>query len=246
MKHLVTPLHSTHVTRRTMIQAGTIGMMGIGLPHLLALDAAKTGSPTAPKKSVIFVFLNGGLSHQDSFDLKPYAPATVRSEFQPISTSVTGTQICEHLPMMAQRTHKYAMIRSVATESNGHGEACHMLFTGRFDFPPGFVDNGIPNPNEWPSFLSQVTYALKDDGGLLPPAAVLPQPSINEANNFRPGQYAGKMGNKWEAWHIDIAAPCALGNGACPNCFRFDEDHFQHGSPTVFNTPVLTLPAGGQ
>ncbi|MDA0835278.1 MAG: DUF1501 domain-containing protein [Planctomycetota bacterium] len=236
-------LDAVHFSRRTMIQAGTIGMMGIGLPQLLALDTAT--SPSAEKKSIIFVFLNGGLSHQDSFDMKPHAPATVRGEFQPISSKVPGTQVCEHLPLMAQRTDKYAMIRSVATESNGHGQACHMLFTGRFDFPAGFVDDGKPKPNEWPSFLSQVTYALKDTT-LLPPAAVLPQPSINEANNYRPGQYAGRLGPKYEAWHIDIAAPCALGNGACPHCFRFDEETFEHGSPSVFNTPMLTLPEGGQ
>jgi hypothetical protein len=54
------------------------------------------------------------------------------------------------------------------------------------------------------------------------------------------------MGAKWEAWHVDIAAKCSLGNGACPNCFRFDDDEFEHVSPTVFATPMLTLPEGGR
>src|SRR5262249_5335988 len=79
----------------------------------------------------------------------------------------------------------------------------------------------------------------------LPPAVVLPQPSINEAGRVRPGQYAGRLGPRWEAWHLNIAAKCALGNGACPHCFRFEGTDFEHGSETIFETPALTLPEGG-
>ena len=119
-----------------------------------------------------------------------------------------------------------------------------MLLTGRLDFPAGFSVARVPSPNEWPSLLSQVTYATRGRNNL-PPAVVLPQPSVNEANKVRPGQYAGKLGPKYEAWHVDIAAQCPLGNGACPNCFRHDEDWFEHASSTIFDTPMLTLPEGG-
>lgn len=243
MTHSFRQPSSGVLSRRTMLSAGTVGMLG--LPQLLGLEASGAVSAVSEKRSVIFVFINGGLSHQDSFDMKPHAPDAVRGEFQPISTRTPGVQICEHLPLLAARTEKYAMVRSMSTDSSDHGAACHMLFTGRLDFPPGFVDQGIPSPNEWPSLLSQVTYALAD-GGVLPPAAVLPQPSINEANQFRPGQYAGKMGSRWESWHIDIAAPCALGNGACPHCFRFNGEVFEHSSPSVLNLPLLALPDGGR
>lgn len=233
------------LSRRSMLNAGTIGMMGLGLPQLAALESAAPARISSTKKSVIFVFINGGLSHQDTFDMKPHAPDSVRGEFRPIHTQTPGIQICEHLPMMASRTEKYAIVRSLSTDSSDHGPACHMLFTGRLDFPPGFVDQGKISPNEWPSMLSQVTYALAD-GGALPPAAALPQPSINEVNAVRPGQYAGKLGSRWESWHIDIAAPCALGNGACPHCFRFNGEVFEHGSPSVLNMPMLSLPDGGR
>ncbi|MCA9012334.1 MAG: DUF1501 domain-containing protein [Planctomycetaceae bacterium] len=233
------------LSRRTMLNVGTIGMMGLGLPQLAALESAASATPTASKKSVIFVFINGGLSHQDTFDMKPQAPDSVRGEFQPIHTQTPGIQICEHLPMMAARTDKYAIVRSLSTDSSDHGPACHMLFTGRLDFPAGFVDQGKISSNEWPSLLSQITYMMAN-GEILPPAAVLPQPSINEANAVRPGQYAGKLGNRWESWHIDIAAPCALGNGACPHCFRFNGEVFEHGSPSVLNMPMLSLPDGGR
>ena len=93
-----------------------------------------------------------------------------------------------------------------------------MLLTGRLDLPPGFSTRKAPNPSEWPSLPSQVTYTLRSDRAL-PPAVVLPQPSVNEANLVRPGQYAGRLGSKYEAWHVNIAAQCSLGNGACPRLF---------------------------
>ena len=152
--------------------------------------------------------------------------------------------MCEHLPKLAQRTDQYALIRSISTDSSGHGEACHALLAGRLDIPPGFNINVVPSPLEWPSIPSQVMHATRPRNNV-PAAVVLPQPSVNEANSVRPGQYAGRLGSKWESWHIDIAAPCALGNGACPHCFRFDTEDYQHGSATIFDTPMLTLPEGG-
>jgi len=121
-----------------------------------------------------------------------------------------------------------------------------MLLTGRLDMPPNFSLNQVPSPNAWPSIPAQVTYALRRGRNNLPPAVVLPQPSVNEAARVRPGQYACRLGKRWDAWHLDIAANCPLGNGACPDCFRFDEDHFEHAAATIFDTPFLTLPEGGQ
>ena len=216
-------------SRRVALQAGSMGMLGVGLENVLAAraraaESAVAASRVALPKSVLFVFLTGGLSHQDSFDMKPEAPDSVRSEFLPIDTRTPGLQVCEHLPKLAVMSDRYALVRSIATQSAGHGDACHILLTGRLDFPAGYNEAKAPSPNEWPSLLSQVTFAARGRKNL-PPAVVLPQPSVNEINKVRPGQYAGRLGPKYEAWHVDIAAPCALGNGACPNCFRFDDDH---------------------
>ena len=241
-------------SRRAALQAGSMGMLGVGLGDILAARSRAAENVAGKRvqsspKSVLFVFLTGGLSHQDSFDMKPEAPDSVRSEFLPIETRTPGLHVCEHLPKLAALSERYALVRSIATQSDSHGHACHMLLTGRLDFPAGFNEAKAPSPNEWPSLLSQVTYAARQrstsGSRSLPPAVVLPQPSINEANKVRPGQYAGKLGPKYEAWHVDIAAPCALGNGACPNCFRFDDDQYEHGSSTIFDTPMLTLPDGG-
>jgi len=89
-----------HLHRRTVLQAGAIGLAG---PSLTQLVRAEAGASTA--KNVLFVFLTGGLSHQDSFDLKPKAPTEVRGEFEPIATATPGLAICEHLPLLAARSN---------------------------------------------------------------------------------------------------------------------------------------------
>jgi hypothetical protein len=230
-------------TRRTALQAGAIGLFG--LSELSALrELAGAEKPRA--RSVIFVFLTGGLSHLDSFDLKPDAPDTVRGEFKPVATKTPGIRICEHLPMLAERSDTWSLVRSVATGSDGHEVACHMLLTGRLDTPAGFSLQNVPNPSEWPSMPALVNYAKGGRGrNNLPPAVVLPEPSVNEAGKVRPGQFAGRLGPRWEAWHLRMATQCPLGNGACPNCFRFEGTPFKHEPATIFETPTLALPDGG-
>jgi Protein of unknown function (DUF1501) len=234
-----------HLTRRVALQAGAIGL-GLGMGDVAALRCLGATQNPPKAKSVIFIFLTGGLSHHDSFDPKPDAPAEIRGEFQPRTTNIAGIQICEHLPLLAERADKFALVRSMRTGSDGHEVACHMLLTGRLDLPPGFSLDKVPSPNEWPSLPATVTYALREQRSALPPAVVLPQPSVNEIGKVRPGQYAGRLGSNWDAWHIDIASPCGLGNGACPNCFRFEGTPYEHASPTIFDTPRLMLPEGGE
>ena len=232
------------LTRRSALRAGAAGLVGMGAAEMAAAQALAARNPVTPAKSVIFVFLTGGISQHDSFDMKPDAPADVRGEFNPIATKTPGLQICEHLPLLAQRTQDYAILRSLATGNNGHEIACHMMLTGRQDLPPAFSTNKVPSPNEWPSIPALVNYTTAGRNNL-PPAIVLPEPSVNEVGRVRPGQYAGRLGPLWEAWHVDIAAKCVLGNGACPDCFRFDGSPFQHSSETIFDTPHLNLPDGG-
>lgn len=236
-------LREHKVSRRSALQAGAIGL---GIAELAMLRPPIAAAASAKAKSVIFIFLTGGLSQHDSFDPKPDAPADIRGEFQPISTTVPGIQICEHLPLLAQRAGLFSLVRSMRTNSDGHELACHMLLTGRLELPPGFTLDNVPNANEWPSIAATVSYTLRDRGTTLPPAVVLPQPSVNEAGKVRPGQYAGRLGNHWDAWHLNVASPCSLGNGACPNCFRFEGTPYQHGSATVFDPPRLVLPEGGE
>ena len=98
-----------HFNRRQMLKVGALG--GLSLSNYLRVQAASKS--TSPTRSGIFIFLEGGPSHQDTFDLKPDAPSEYRGEFNPISTSVPGIQICEHLPELAKRAKDYAIIRGL-------------------------------------------------------------------------------------------------------------------------------------
>src|SRR5580698_10282643 len=93
------------ITRRTAIQAGAIGLLGLGMNHVQSLRAAApVGAPVSVRaKSCIYIFLSGGLSQLESFDLKPDAPAEIRGEFRPAATKTPGITISEHLPGLAQR-----------------------------------------------------------------------------------------------------------------------------------------------
>src|SRR5882762_6518871 len=84
------------VSRRNFLRIGALGLGGLSLPQLLAAEAAS--GIRRSHKAVIMIFLPGGPSHQDMFDLKGDAPREVRGEFKPIATNVPGLQICEHLP----------------------------------------------------------------------------------------------------------------------------------------------------
>src|SRR6266702_492924 len=93
-------------SRRELLQFGvgglTTGLLG---EALIGAVSADTQQPAASARSVIYIFLSGGLSQLDSFDLKPDAPEGIRGEFRPIATRTPGIQICEHLPLLAQRSH---------------------------------------------------------------------------------------------------------------------------------------------
>src|SRR5262245_1457512 len=160
--------------RRTAIQAGSIGLLGLGMNHVAGLRAlaSETASPAAAsRKAVIYIFLSGGLTQHDSFDPKPEAPDNIRGEFAPIATQTPGIQICEHLPLLAAISDKWALVRSLTHPYNDHTISHHVMLTGRTEQPVGF-DAGRPTPNDFPSMASLVNGVVAPRNNL-PPAAVL-------------------------------------------------------------------------
>src|SRR5437660_6780697 len=157
--------------------------------HLAGLRALAATKP-APRrsKSVIYIFLSGGLAQHDSFDMKPDAPLEVRGEFRPIRTSVPGIEICEHLAELAKRAHKFALIRSFTHPSNDHSAAHHIMLTGRSELPAGF-DPMMPKESNWPS-IAAVAGALLPARNNLPPAIVLPEKLKHRTGHLIPGQFA--------------------------------------------------------
>ena len=123
------------VSRRNFLKIGALGLGGLALPQLLQAEA-RAGIRRS-HKAVIMIFLPGGPSHQDIFDLKMDAPREVRGEFKPISTSVPGIQICEHLPRLAKLMDKMTIIRSMVGALDDHN--AFQCLTGRVarNQPPG-------------------------------------------------------------------------------------------------------------
>lgn len=227
-------------SRRTALQAGAVGLLGLGQGHLSALQARAESKRPAPARSVIYIFLSGGLSQLDSFDLKPDAPVEIRGEFRPTATRTPGVQICEHLPQLAQRSHRWALVRSLTHPSNGHSEGHMMMLSGRTPLPPGFSANA-PKPTDWPS-LAAVARQLTRPRNNLPPAVVLPEKLVHNSGRVIPGQFAGQMGSGREPWFIEASPFDGRAYGAYP---EFEFDHQERPLPEkrrVFQAPSLALP----
>ncbi|MEK6237764.1 MAG: DUF1501 domain-containing protein [Planctomycetales bacterium] len=149
---------NSRLTRRRALQVGVLGS-GLALSQYLRLHAAST-SPRA-RRSAIFVFLEGGPSHQDTFDLKPEAAAEYRGEYQPISTASDGVRICEHLPMLAKRAKRYAILRGVSHNLADHGIGKRYVLTGNrptqtLKYPEygSVVSREHPSAADLPSYVS--------------------------------------------------------------------------------------------
>lgn len=193
-------------TRRSFIQVGTIGFLGLSLSltDLFHLEAAANAMPLregekrpngAQAKSVILVWLDGGPSQYDTFDPKPDAPSNIKSPFAPIKTNVSGTEISELMPLMAKQMDKGTLVRTVAHGEGAHERACHLLLTG-----------WTPNPSlVYPSMGAVVAKELGGVGAM-PPYIAIPN------NNFAFG-YA-------QAGYLE-AAFNAFGVGGDPNDPKF-------------------------
>src|SRR6266576_1315791 len=138
--------------RRAFLQAGSIGALGLSMGEVAALRGASSSSAGRPK-AVIFLFLTGGASQHDTFDMKPRGPAEFKGEFNPIATRTPGIQICEHLPMLAQRSRHWALVRSLTHTNNGHDAATYLMLTGRSQLPTTFRSSQ-PQGTDFPSIAA--------------------------------------------------------------------------------------------
>lgn len=205
----MTPLSAGHrhaigITRREMLQVGYSGLLGIGLSSLLArrVEAAKearaTGGKVRQPKSMILVFLTGAPSHLDTFDMKPDAPAEIRGEFKPIATKLPGVFMSEHLPRLAARNDKYALVRSLAHRENNHLVATHHLLTGHPQ--PGAFFDKVASRDDWPSYSSALNYLRPRHDGI--PSGVNLPTFLMEGPLIWPGQHAGFLGPRDDPWQI--------------------------------------------
>src|SRR5437660_9389100 len=166
-------------TRRELLRVGGAAMLGLSVPEILCLEANAAALPVAPAnngfggaKSVILLFLQGGPSHIDIWDPKPDAPANVRGEFKPIKTNVSGIQLSETMPLLAQQMDKCTLVRSVSYTPAGlfnHTAAMYQMLTGYTPdkvAPSGQLDP--PAPNDFPNVGSHVAKLKPPDVPMLP------------------------------------------------------------------------------
>jgi len=235
----------SRATRREIIQAGAIGLLGLGMNHVGALKAlASPGvKPAAGKaKRVIYIFLSGGLAQHESFDMKPDAPMEIRGGFKPIRTRTPGVHICEHLPELAKRSNKWALVRSLTHGTNDHSLGHHVMLTGHSEPPLGF-DRTKPKSTDYPSIASLVT-ALAPRHNNLPPALVLPEKMKHRDGRIINGQLAGMMGAKWDPWFLEMSPYHPAHYGAFPEYLFHHETGFHKDDRVKWETPHLSLPEG--
>jgi hypothetical protein len=201
-------------TRRRVLQASGAGLFGLSLPKLLAAENRAAGDVAlrpARAKSVIFLFLFGGPSQLETFDLKPAAPDTIRGPFKPITSRTPGLLIGEHLPRLAQCSDRYCVIRSMTHPYNDHSTGAHYIQTGHpWHVPIGGGFNATEK--DWPSIGSMVEYL--DQQRRAGPASGMPSAMYvpNRLGHLqtystkldRPGQYAGWLGRGYDPLATDI------------------------------------------
>ncbi|MBI3411251.1 MAG: DUF1501 domain-containing protein, partial [Planctomycetes bacterium] len=189
------------VSRREVLRAGALSLLGLGLPDLVrARDSDAT--PCRRASACILLFMWGGPAQQDTWDMKPDAPVEYRGEFRSIQTSVAGFRICEHLPRLASRAHRLALIRSMTHNDVNHVTAPHMLLTGRPAPPSGQLQD------DWPSVGAMLSQMHRGRGPLPPFVSMMPvvpngAPRFVEQTH---GQAAGWLGPAHAPMRIDADA----------------------------------------
>jgi hypothetical protein len=226
------------VSRRELLQAGGAGLFGLTLPKLMqAEETSLTAKPRA--KSVIFLFLFGGPSQLETFDMKPLAPSKIRGPYSPIACRSPDLLISEKLSRCAAISDKFAVVRTLSHTFNDHSGGAHYVQTGkRWHIPIGGGFNATPQ--DWPSIGSVVEYVGQNAirGGIgfgkqtvgLPNYVVLPN-SLGKIQTYsvqlkRPGEYGGWLGRGYDPVTTSIDKKDAQDNPYFRNCLD-DELTFQ-------------------
>lgn len=205
--------------RRPLLQAAGAGLFGLTLPKLLQ---AEEQGIAARAKSVIFLFLFGGPSQLETFDLKPLAPDRIRGPFQPIASRTPGLLISEHLPQLANLSDRYTVIRTMSHSFNDHSGGGHYIQTGRkWHIPIGGGFNATPQ--DWPAMGSVADRQLKTGRDAdLPGYFVIPN-SLGRLQEFatrlrRPGEYGGWLGRGADPLTTAVDKKDAKDNPYWRNC----------------------------
>jgi hypothetical protein len=185
-------------SRRDFLRAGFLGLGSLSLADLFRLRAETT---TTTDTAVILVFLGGGPSHLETYDMKPQAPAGIRGPFRPIATTGPGIQVCEHLPRHARLAHRFTLIRSCSHNAAGHGNGTTRMMSGhnpRAGNGAGFETGEVPEVG------AVVSWMLRDRWKGLPPAVVM---GDNMSPTYVPGNDPAYLGAAYRPPRVDQGLP---------------------------------------
>ncbi|MGE3776371.1 MAG: DUF1501 domain-containing protein [Pirellulaceae bacterium] len=232
------------IHRRQLLEAGGAGLLGLSLPKLLAAEAAQPARrPRA--KSVVFLFLFGGPSQLETWDMKPDAPSTLRGPFQPIAARTPGLRVCEHLPRCAAISDKFAVIKTMTHGYNDHSGGGHYIQTGhKWHLPIGGGFN--VTPEDWPSMGSVVKWTMDKAGTAardIPPYVVVPN-FLGRLQEYRtqlrrPGETAGWLGRAYDPLNTRIDKRDAKDNPYFRDCtddeLRFEVEGLEERAGITLN-----------
>ena len=189
--------------REMLVRLGEAGF-GLTLPMLLAQGAGAASPPgtgLGRAKACILLFLSGGASQYETFDLKPDGPIEVRGTFRPIRTNVSGIEISEHLPLLARCADRYALVRSVSHNEGNHPAGCYWMITGR-PYPRATALSVAMSRRDHPHHGSALAKVHPSESRALPSFVTLPE-QINPNGPIRAGQHAGFLGAAYDPMVIN-------------------------------------------
>jgi uncharacterized protein (DUF1501 family) len=191
------------MSRRELLRAGGMSLLGLSLPQLLQARASESTRRVGKARACILLFMWGGPAQQDTWDLKPEAPEEYRGEFRPIATRVPGIQVCEHLPRLAGHMDKLALLRAMSHTDVDHTTATHFMLTGR-----GVPRRGAARNEDWPTYGAALSWLGRGRGPLPPFVSMMPivpngAPRFVEESH---GQDAGWLGPLYHPMRIDADA----------------------------------------
>ena len=185
---------SLFASRRQFLRCG-IGALGFSLASYLDVRAAR-GDGNSRANSCIVLYCWGGMSHHETWDPKPSAPAEYRGEFESIATAVPGIRIGEHMPLLARHAEKLAIIRSIHHRSSAHGKGMYWNWTGHAPMAAEVADNQPPSRQDWPSLGAMVGRLRRAPAGF-PSAVQLPYPMVDN-NTLQAGENGGFLGQQYD------------------------------------------------
>jgi hypothetical protein len=173
------------------------GAMGLSLADVLGLKQVQAATGPGKAKSCIVLYCWGGVSHIDTWDPKPEAPAEVRGEFAPISTATPGVQVGEHMPLMSRLTDRLTIIRSIHHNSTFHGRGMYWNLTGHASPNAEQFSNLSPSPTDWPNLGAMIARLRPAPEGM-PPFVQMPYFLVDNKTR-QAGDTAGWLGRRYDA-----------------------------------------------